>query len=83
MIVTKRRVRDAVDAAVPSREAGAGPAARPVSDDLARERTAPLPSSPMLGRMCTCRLKPLGERRIAYGKTVWSWHPLLVSSWRR
>jgi hypothetical protein len=40
MIVTKRRVRDAVDAAVPSREAGAGPAARPVSDDLARERTA-------------------------------------------
>jgi hypothetical protein len=19
----------------------------------------------------------------AYGKTVWSWHPLLVSSWRR
>jgi hypothetical protein len=20
---------------------------------------------------------------VAYGKTVWSWHPLLVSSWRR
>jgi len=40
MIVTKRRVRDAVDAAASSREAGAGPAARPVSDVLACERTA-------------------------------------------
>src|SRR6476646_1378658 len=83
MIVTKRRVRDAVDAAALSRERTAGPAQKPVSDALACERTALLPSSPTPGRMCTYRLKPLGERRVAYGKTVWSWHPLLVSSWRR
>jgi hypothetical protein len=31
---------------------------------------------------CTRAVEELAEVA-AYGKAVWSWHPLLVSSWRR
>jgi hypothetical protein len=44
----------------------------PVSDRPARGRTAPKPGEAFWRR-----------RVAAYGKAVWSWHPLLVSSWRR
>src|ERR1700748_609756 len=55
----------------------------PVIVSPARRLTALLPPSPGLERMCTCRLKPPGDERVAYGKTVWSWRPLLASSRRR
>jgi hypothetical protein len=40
------------------------------------------PASQKLRRRCTIR-RSTWRGRVAYGKTVWSWHPLLVSSRRR
>ncbi len=56
--------------------------ARERSSRRADERRC-FPPSLKSQRTCTCRRRPLGEKRVAYGKAVWSWHPLLVSSRRR
>jgi hypothetical protein len=60
-----------VDAAASSRGEIAGRASL-VSDRTARRRTTPKPGEAFWRR-----------RVVADGKAVWSWHPLLVSSWRR
>jgi hypothetical protein len=49
---------------------------------MARRRTALKRRRQIFGWLALGWLKFLAEEA-AYGKTVWSWHPLLVSSWRR
>jgi hypothetical protein len=69
--IVRNAGRDAVDAAA-SAWTGIAGRALPVSDHpYADERRHSL-------------AEPFGEDRFAaYGKTVWAWHPLLMSSWRR
>jgi hypothetical protein len=53
-----------------------------VSEQRRAGRTALLPNSPKLRRKGTRPGEACWRRRVAYGKTVWSRHPLLVSSCR-
>jgi hypothetical protein len=54
-----------------------------VSEQRRAGRTALLPPSLKLRRKGTRPGEAFWRGRVAYGKTVWSWHPLLVSSRRR
>jgi hypothetical protein len=53
-----------------------------VSDHPARRRTALNPPWSRFRWGCTIH-RCNWRRRAAYGEVVWSWHPLLMSSWRR
>jgi len=74
--------RDAVDVAASGAcrvgRAGFGPWA-----NTARRRPAPMPGWTWVRRRAVPGEAFWRRREAAYGKTVWSWHPLLVSSWRR
>jgi hypothetical protein len=56
---------------------------RPVSVSPARRRTALLSAFAYASADVHMPPRSLGDERVAYGKAVWSWHPLLVSSRRR
>ena len=68
--------------AIPSLERGVGPSSRTlgrVAVDAAALRAQGDRRAVIRERFTARKTSDIA----AYGKTVWSWHPLLVSSWRR
>jgi hypothetical protein len=71
-----------ISLAILSREEGRWPSSR----TLGRDAVDAAASCVKIDRRAACRERSSSRQTSdakAYGKTVWSWHPLLVSSWRR
>jgi hypothetical protein len=71
-----------ISCAVLSREEGRWPSSR----TLGRDAVDAAASCVKIDRRAACRERSSSRQTSdakAYGKTVWSWHPLLVLNWRR